>query len=84
VETISLTLTAFLLMLPTVNETLTRVPDGHPLVTDPKSPILLGALGTLFVLLLVGLTAQIIYLRKQGRLGQRGTSAGAAIYEACR
>jgi hypothetical protein len=78
VETISLTLTAFLLMLPTLTETLRRVPDGHPLVTDLKSPILLGAQGTLFVLLLVGLTAQIIYLRKQGRLGHRGASAVAA------
>lgn len=81
VETISLTLTAFLLMLPTVNETLTRVPDGHPLVTDPKSPILLGAVGTLFVLLFVGLTAQIIYLRKQGRLAQGGTGVAAARRE---
>ncbi|WP_428312792.1 hypothetical protein [Hydrocarboniphaga sp.] len=65
VETISLTLTAFLLMLPTVTETLRRVPDGHPLVTDLKSPILLGAHGALFVFLVIGLTAQIIYLRRQ-------------------
>ena len=65
-ETICLTLTAFLLMVPTVSETLRRVPDGHPLVTDLKSPILLGAQGALFILLIVGLTAQIIYLRKRG------------------
>jgi hypothetical protein len=64
-ETISLTLSAFLLMLPTITETLRRVPDGHPLVTDLKSPILLGAQGTLFVFLIVGLAAQIIYLRRQ-------------------
>jgi hypothetical protein len=66
VETISLTLTAFLLMLPTITEILRRVPDGHPLVTDLKSPILLGAQGTLLVLLLVGLAAQIVHLRRQG------------------
>lgn len=65
-ETIFLTLTAFLLMVPSVSETLRRVPDGHPLVTDPKSPLLLGALATLFVTLVVGLTAQVIYLRRQG------------------
>lgn len=65
VETVSLTLTAFLLMLPTLTETLRRVPDGHPLVTDLKSPILLGAQGTLFALLIVGLTAQIIHLRRR-------------------
>lgn len=66
VETISLTLSAFLLMLPTITETLRRVPDGHPLVTDLKSPILLGAQGTLLVFLIVGLAAQIIHLRRQG------------------
>lgn len=64
-ETIFLTLTAFLLMVPSVSETLRRVPDGHPLVTDPKSPLLLGALAGLFVMLVVGLTAQIVQLRRQ-------------------
>lgn len=64
-ETICLTLTTFLLMVPSVSETLRRVPDGHPLVTDPKSPLLLAALAGLFVTLVVGLTAQIIYLRRQ-------------------
>jgi hypothetical protein len=54
-------------MVPTVSETLRRVPDGHPLVTDLKSPVLLGAQGALFVILVVGLTAQIFYLRKTGK-----------------
>ncbi|MFH5183772.1 hypothetical protein ACHHV8_14700 [Paenibacillus sp. TAB 01] len=67
-ETIALSLTAFLLMLPTVTEILRRVPDGHPLVTELNSPILLGAQAILFVMLIVGLTAQIIHLRRQGRL----------------
>ena len=74
-ETISLTLTAFLLMLPTITETLRRVPDGHPLVTDLKSPLLLGAQGTLFVFLIVGLTAQILNLRWQSQLRQSDTSS---------
>jgi hypothetical protein len=63
VETISLTLTTFLLALPTVTETLRRVPDGHPLVTDLKSPLLLGAQGTLLIALIVGVAAQVFYLR---------------------
>lgn len=67
-ETILLSLTAFLLMLPTVTEILRRVPDGHPFVTDMKSPLLLGSQGGLLVLLIVGLSAQIAYLRRQGRL----------------
>lgn len=68
VETICLSLSAFLLMLPTVTEILRRVPDGHPLVTDLKSPLLLGAQGALLVLLVLGLSAQIIGLRRQGKV----------------
>jgi hypothetical protein len=68
IETVCLSLTAFLLMLPTVTEVLRRVPDGHPLVTDLKSPLLLGSQGSLLVILIVGLTAQIVHLRRQGRI----------------
>lgn len=78
-ETIFLTLTAFLLMVPSVSETLRRVPDGHPLVTDPRSPLLLGALATLLVMLVVGLTAQIIYLRRQGWRGTDSSPSSKAI-----
>lgn len=67
IETICLSLTVFLLMVPSVSETLRRVPDGHPFVTDPKSPLLLGALGALFIILIVGVTAQIVLLRKKNK-----------------
>ncbi|MCM2473084.1 hypothetical protein HGO38_06290 [Rhizobium sp. CG5] len=66
-ETIFLSLTAFLLMVPAVSETLRRVPDGHPIVTDLNSPILLGAQAALAAMLVVGLTAQMILLRREGR-----------------
>lgn len=65
IETICLSLTVFLLMLPTVTEVLRRVPDGHPLVTDLNSPLLLGSQASLLVMLIVGLTVQIVHLRKQ-------------------
>ena len=65
-ETIFLSLTVFLLMVPSVNETLTRVPNGDPIAKGPDSPILLGAIGSLVVLLIVGLTAQILHLRRSG------------------
>jgi hypothetical protein len=65
IETICLSLTAFLLMVPTVSETLRRVPDGHPLVTDLNSPLLIVAQASLLITLVVGVTAQIVYLRKQ-------------------
>ncbi|WP_454918406.1 hypothetical protein [Xanthobacter sediminis] len=75
-ETLFLSLTAFLLMVPTVTEILRRVPDGHPLVTDLNSPLLLGAQASLLVILIVGLTAQIIHLR---RAGKRSASAAPGI-----
>ncbi len=64
VETISLTLTTFLLSVPSITETLRRVPNGHPWVTDPKSPVLLGAQGALVLALIIGVTAQLFYLRR--------------------
>jgi len=67
IETIFLSLTAFLLMVPTVTETLTRVPDGHPFVTDKHAPLLIAAQTSVLAALILGLTAQIIYLRNQGR-----------------
>lgn len=66
-ETVFLTLTSFLLMVPTVTETLRRVPDGHPFVTDMQSPLLLGFQGSLVVMLVVGLSIQILYLRRKGK-----------------
>jgi hypothetical protein len=65
-ETILLSLTAFLLMVPTVSETLRRVPDGHPIVTDPNSPLLKGALGLIALALVVGVAAQVLALRREG------------------
>lgn len=67
-ETIFLSLTAFFLMVPTVSETLRRVPDGHPFVTDLQSPVLLGAQASIAVALVIGLTAQIVHLRRKTRL----------------
>ncbi|WP_439863485.1 hypothetical protein [Pseudomonas antarctica] len=66
-ETISLSLTAFFLIVPTVSETLRRVPDGHPFFTDLQSPVLLAAQGSISLALVLGLTAQMVYLRRKGR-----------------
>ena len=66
-ETILLSLTVFLLLVPAVSETLRRVPDGHPFVADLKSPLLLGAQAALLGLLVLGVTAQLIWLRSQRR-----------------
>lgn len=67
VETVSLSVSVLLLLLPTVTETLTRVPDGAPLAAGPTSPLVLGAHGALLLAFVVGLTLQIIALRREGR-----------------
>lgn len=64
-ETIALSLTAFLLLLPTVSEILRRVPDGNPFVTDLRSPLLLGAQGAVLLALIVGLAFQVLHLRRR-------------------
>ena len=71
IETIFLSLTAFLLMVPTVTEILRRVPDGHPFVTDLHAPLLLGAQGSLLVLLILGLGAQLFVLARRGTAAAR-------------
>ena len=65
VETAALSLSVFLLMVPTVSESLRRLPAGHPLVTDMKDPLLLGAQGVLLLLLLVGVPLQLRSIAKQ-------------------
>ena len=65
-ETILLSVTAFLLMLPTVSEVLRRVPDGHPIVTDLQAPLLVGTQLGLLLALVLGVTAQVVYLGRQG------------------
>ncbi|WP_428031057.1 hypothetical protein [Ancylobacter sp.] len=64
IETISLSVTAFLLMVPTVSEILRRVPDGHPIVTRMDAPLLVGAQASLLALLVIGVIAQIVVLRR--------------------
>jgi len=65
IQAISLSLTVFLLMVPTVSESLRRLPVGDPLVTDLKDPLLLGVQGALFLALIVGIPLQLRALYKQ-------------------
>jgi Sec-independent protein secretion pathway component TatC len=71
VQTISLSISVFLLMVPTVSESLRRLPVGNPLVTDLKDPLLLGVQGALFLALIIGIPLQILALRKQQPLQAR-------------
>lgn len=71
VQTVALSITVFLLMVPTVSESLRRLPVGHPLVTDLKDPLLLGVQGALLLALVIGVPLQLLALRKRPALPVR-------------
>lgn len=74
IETISLSVSVFLLMVPTVSESLRRLPVGNPLVTDMKDPLLLGAQGALFLILIIGIPLQVRALYKQKTLQSKAAT----------
>lgn len=59
----------FLSLVPTVNETFTRIPVGQPLAKDIKDPIISITLLILFVLFIAGIIYQITKQTKINRLG---------------
>lgn len=67
-ENFFLSLSFFLSLLPTVNETFTRVPVGHPLASGPTDPLIAKTLLTLFVLFIAGSILQFRNQRKINRL----------------
>ncbi|MBD2757762.1 hypothetical protein IC230_33175 [Spirosoma sp. BT704] len=67
IENFCLSLSFFLSLIPTVNETFTRVPIGHPLAKDITDPLIGKTLLTLFILFIVGSVYQFI---KQKRINK--------------
>jgi len=66
-ENFCLSFSFFLSLIPTVNETFTRVPIGHPLAQGPTDPLIGKTLLILLVLFLVG---SIFQFRKQKKINQ--------------
>lgn len=62
IENFFLSFSFFLSIIPTVNETLTRVPVGHPLAKGPTDPLIAQ---TLLVILLLFITGSIYQFRMQ-------------------
>jgi cbb3-type cytochrome oxidase subunit 3 len=69
-ENFCLTFSFFLSWLPTVNETFTRIPIGHPLAKDITDPIIGKTLLVLFLLFVVGSVFQY-YKQKNINLAAR-------------
>jgi cbb3-type cytochrome oxidase subunit 3 len=63
-ENFLLSFSFFLSLIPTVNETFTRVPIGHPLAKDIKDPIIGQTLLVLLILFIVGSVFQFIKQKK--------------------
>lgn len=66
-ENFLLSFSLMLSMIPTVNETLTRVPLGHPLAKGPTDPIVGKTLLVFFVFFLAGSIYQFYAQRKNNR-----------------
>ncbi|QBR02380.1 hypothetical protein [Paraburkholderia pallida] len=57
------TLSFFLLLVPGINETLTRLPAGHPLANGPESPIVRSSLAAWLGIFVLGSMLQFLWLR---------------------
>lgn len=66
-ENFCLSFSFFLSLVPTVNETFTRVPVGHPLAKDIKDPVITITLMILLILFISGCIYQFIKQKKINR-----------------
>ena len=60
------TFSFFLLLIPGINETLTRLPVGHPLANGPQSPVVLGTVVAWLSIFVLGSVLQFLWLRSCG------------------
>jgi hypothetical protein len=66
-ENFFLSFSFFLSMIPTVNETLTRIPLGHPFAKDSSDPLIGKILLPVFILFIAGTVYQIVQQRKMNK-----------------
>lgn len=67
IENFLLSFSLFLSLIPTVNETFTRVPVGNPLATGPTDPLIGQTLLLLLILFIVG---SVLQFRNQNRINK--------------
>lgn len=63
-ENFSFSFSFFLSMIPTANETLTRIPLGHPFASGPSDPLVGKTLLIILILFVVGSIYQFVKQRK--------------------
>ncbi|MDB5024054.1 MAG: hypothetical protein JWP78_1809 [Mucilaginibacter sp.] len=67
VQIIFLSTTLFLSLIPTIVETLTRLPISHPLAEGPNAPLIQNGLTALALLYFIGVTYQLVKFRARKR-----------------
>lgn len=75
VETLTLSASFMVLLVPGINETLTRLPAGQPIASSPESPPVQTALLVLVAFFFLGATYQVLKLRA---LARRSPAVGSA------
>jgi len=65
--TLGWSFSVFLLLVPGINETLTRLPPAQPLASGPDSPLVRGALLAWLGIFAIGFAAQALMLRARRR-----------------
>ena len=63
VQTIAMSATLFLSMIPAVKETLTRLPVSHPLADNPNGPLVKTGILVLLILFAAGIIYQVVKLK---------------------
>src|SRR5690554_3220355 len=66
-ENFLLSFSFFLSWIPTINETFTRVPIGHPLAKTPTDPIIAKTLLVFLILFIAGSVYQFVQQRKANK-----------------
>ncbi|WP_027380677.1 hypothetical protein [Chryseobacterium daeguense] len=66
-ENFFLSFSFFLSLLPTVNETFTRIPVGHPLANGPKDPLIGKTILFILILFIIG---SVLQFRKQRKINK--------------
>lgn len=64
IETVAMSTSFFTLLLPSATETLTRLPAGNPVAAGPQAPLVVAIQLALLVALIVGVTLQLLRLRR--------------------
>lgn len=75
-ENFLLSFSFFLSLVPTVNETLTRLPIGKPLAQNPGDPLIAKTLLIFFILFLAGSIYQFIRQKRTNKSSSGGSVPG--------